>query len=289
MDPLVLRQDPFGEQPDSTHQGPTRKEILVLGDSHAAIFSHARLRAQLPLHSFDVVSIGGATASGLENPNSKTQSAPIFMDAVKRSRAATLIVLLGEVDTGFVIWYRAQKHQAGVPQMLLHALRSYQEFLTLLQDDHRVICLSAPLPTITDGQEWGTVANARRDVHASQLQRTSLTIRFNRGMRRFCEGNGIEYLDFDDESIGKDGLVDARLLNSNPLDHHYEPGAYLDMVIPRLRKQLRPELRNPPRPSSAAAHSNIDPSSGASHPQQPLRSYREEAVKTRTGGKPPAS
>jgi hypothetical protein len=234
----ILRQDSLDEQPDTARQSLIHKEILVLGDSHAAVFSDARLRAEFPLHSFNVVAVGGATASGLENPNSKTQSSPIFLEAVKKSAAATVLVLLGEVDTGFVIWYRAEKYKAEVSEMLLTALTSYQSFLTLLRDQRRVICLSAPLPTITDGQEWGAVANARRDVRASQLERTMLTIGFNESMRKFCESNGIEYLDFDDESIGKEGLVDSKLLNSNPLDHHYEPRAYLKMMIPKLRSRL---------------------------------------------------
>lgn len=238
MSSLPLRRDAFEGQPDAAHQGLTRTEILVLGDSHAAVFSDVGFRAQFPLHSFDVVSIGGATASGLENPNSKTQSTPKFLDALKNSRARTVVVLLGEVDTGFVIWYRAEKYRAAVSQMLLNALRSYQDFLTALKGGHRVICLSAPLPTIPDGQEWGEVANARKDVRASQMERTALTIRFNEGMRKFCAENGIEYLDFDGQSIGEDGLVDKRLLNSNPLDHHYEPRAYMDMMVPKLRKHL---------------------------------------------------
>lgn len=238
MDPLPLRQDAFDGQPDTAHQGLTRREILVLGDSHAVVFSDARFRAEFPLHSFNVVAIGGATASGLENPNSKTQAAPIFMDAMKRSAASTVIVLLGEVDTGFVIWYRAEKYQVSVSEMLQSALTSYQEFLRLLKDERRVVCLSAPLPTITDGRDWGEVANARKNVRASQAQRTTLTIRFNEGMRSFCAKNGIGYLDFDGESIGKDGLVDAKLLNSNPLDHHYEPRAYMEMMIPKLEEHL---------------------------------------------------
>lgn len=235
---LPLRHEAFGIPPDAAHQGLARTEILVLGDSHAAVFSDARFRAEFPLHSFEVVSIGGATASGLENPNSKTQSAPKFLDALGKSRAGTVVVLLGEVDTGFVIWYRAEKYEAELSQMLLSALTSYQDFLTVLKDGHRVICLSAPLPTIPDGQEWGEVANARKDVRASQMERTTLTIRFNAGMKRFCAENGIDYLDFDDQSMGEDGLVDKRLLNSNPLDHHYEPCAYMEMMVPKLQKLL---------------------------------------------------
>lgn len=234
----LLRQDSCGGQPDTTPADLTRREILVLGDSHAAVFSDTGFRAEFPSHAFDVVSIGGATASGLENPNSKTQSGPRFIDAWKKSRAGTVIVLLGEVDTGFVIWYRAEKYRVDVSEMLLSALASYQDFLTVLRNGHRVICLSAPLPTIPDGQNWGEVANARKDVRASLIERTRLTIRFNAGMRKFCAGNGIDYLDFDAQSMGVDGLVDKRLLNPNPLDHHYEPRAYMEMMVPKLREHL---------------------------------------------------
>lgn len=182
--------------------------------------------------------IGGATASGLENPNSKTQSLPTFAEAVRKSAARTIIVQLGEVDAGFVIWYRAEKYNTEVTETLQYALTGYQRFLTSLLGERRVICLSAPLPTIRDGQEWGAVANARREVKASHMDRTQLTIRFNEGVREFCEKANIEYLDFDDESMGKDGLVDMRLLNSDPLDHHYEPCAYMEMMIPKLRERL---------------------------------------------------
>lgn len=223
---------------DTVQQNRPCEQVLVLGDSHVSIFSDPRLRAAFPHHAFNVVCIGGATASGLENPNSKTQSLPTFAEAVSKSAARTIIVQLGEVDAGFVIWYRAEKYNTEVSETLQYALTGYQRFLTSLLGEHRVICLSAPLPTIKDGQAWGAVANARRDVKASQLDRTRLTIRFNRGVREFCEKARVEFLDLDIESMGKDGLVDMRLLNSDPLDHHYEPGAYLEMMIPRLRERL---------------------------------------------------
>jgi hypothetical protein len=72
------------------------------------------------------------------------------------------------------------------------------------------------------------------------MDRTALTIRFNEGVREFCEKAYIEYLDLDRESMGKDGLVDTRLLNSDPLDHHYAPCAYMEMMIPKLRDLLIP-------------------------------------------------
>ena len=85
------------------------EEILVIGDSHVDIFKHKDLRRQFNKLFFNVCSVGGATVSGLVNPNSTTQALPRFRKAIKSSKAKTTIVNLGEVDTGFVIWYRAQK------------------------------------------------------------------------------------------------------------------------------------------------------------------------------------
>lgn len=215
------------------------KEVLVLGDSHAQIFSSRELRAAFPLYYFNVVAVHGATVSGLENPNSKTQAMPTFMDNFDRSKANTVIVSIGEVDIGFVVWYRAEKYKTEVSSILDDVLRSYQKFLLLLAKDHRVFCVSVPLPTIKDGQEWGKVANARREVNASQRDRTKLTVRFNKSVSAFCEKEGIQYLNFDDESIGDDGLVDVRLLNKIPTDHHYEPLAYVAMMVPKLKRAFR--------------------------------------------------
>ncbi|WP_201766594.1 SGNH/GDSL hydrolase family protein [Picosynechococcus sp. NKBG15041c] len=144
------------------------------------------MRVNFPWYFFNVVSVGGATASGLENPNSITQAFSIFKTNLENSKAKIVIVLLGEVDTGFVIWYRSEKYNTKVEEMLDKALKNYQDFLLFLSKRYQVICLSTPLPTIKDGQNHGQVANLRKDIKASQRDKTQLTIQFNKSMKRFC-------------------------------------------------------------------------------------------------------
>ena len=56
-----------------------KKKVLVLGDSHTAIFSHNSLKQFFePKYLLLVQTVGGATISGLSNPNSQTQALPIF-------------------------------------------------------------------------------------------------------------------------------------------------------------------------------------------------------------------
>jgi hypothetical protein len=210
------------------------REILVLGDSHTPIFNHPSFKAHFPEFCFNVVTVIGATASGLENPNTKTQAYPIFKEALEQSSAEKVIVMLGEVDTGFVIWYRANKYQESVSAMADRAIASYSRFLLEVAVRYEVVCISTPLPTIQDGNDWGEVANARREVTATQAERTALTLEFNRQMQIFCEQQNIRYIMLDDASLGEDGVVRRELLNRDPNDHHYNPDTYSRMLIGRL-------------------------------------------------------
>lgn len=209
-------------------------EILVLGDSHTPIFNHPRFKTSFPELSFNVVTVIGATASGLENPNTKTRAYPIFKDALQRSSARTVIVMLGEVDTGFVIWYRAEKYRESVSAMADRAIASYSRFLLELSTRREVVCISTPLPTIQDGNDWGDVANARREVTATQTERTALTLQFNQAMQAFCKENGIRYVMLDDESLGESGLIRDELLNRDPSDHHYDADRYSRLLVEKL-------------------------------------------------------
>lgn len=215
------------------------EEILVIGDSHASVFGTLRLRLAFLRFFFNVVVVNGATVSGLENPNSKTMAKLIFMEHLARSRAKVVVVLLGEVDVGFVIWYRAEKYGTHVDEMLDVAVRNYEDLLKTIAQNHEVICVSAPLPTIRDGQHWGEVANARRQVKASQHDRTALTKSFNRHMEAYCRDNHLSYIGLDDESTGPDGLVASYLMNWDSTDHHFDSTAYARLITPRLQRLLQ--------------------------------------------------
>jgi hypothetical protein len=213
-------------------------EIIVIGDSHASVFKQDIFKSSFPKYFFYIVSIGGATVSGLTNPNSKTQALPIFRSKIESSKAKVAIVLLGEVDTGFVIWYRAEKYQTSVEPMLKMAVENYQNLLLEISKKASIICISTPLPTIEDDNDWGDIANARKEVKATQLQRTDLTLEFNQLMQTFCEENDLTYISLDRDSLGENGLVDSSLLNENCNDHHYNEKKYADLIIERLKPLL---------------------------------------------------
>lgn len=225
------------------------ESILVLGDSHALVFDSEAIRSLFPEFAFDTVSVGGATVSGLENPNAVTQAMPKYLAALEESQASTAIIMLGEVDTGFVIWYRAQKYTASVEDMYQQAIDNYKRFLIEASKRRHVICISTPLPTIRDGLDWGEVANLRKEVKATLKERTDLTIRFNKDIGSFCSENGISHCNFDSESVDEHGVLKDVLRNSDAGDHHYDFSAHAALISAKLRVALKSRSDQPPGPT----------------------------------------
>lgn len=213
------------------------KKILVLGDSHVLVFEHKNFIKKFPFIWFHVCSVGGATASGLTNPNSKTKAFEIFEQFLLINKSKKVIVMLGEVDTGFVIWYRAKKYNVSVEDMFDKAVNNYTTFLKKLSLSRNLLIISTPLPTIDDNS-LGDVVNARKEVKTSQLERTALTIKFNSSIEKFCNENNINYLNLDNQSIGLNGLVKNELKNRDLSDHHYDFDKYSNLIIERLIKSF---------------------------------------------------
>ena len=216
-----------------------RRTIFVLGDSHALVFNHDLFKLAFPFSRFEVCSVGGATASGLESPNSKTQAQETFARALQAApEDSTVLLLLGEVDTGFVIWYRAKKYALSVDEMMSQAVENYLRLIMIVKERHSPIVISTPLPTIADGSALGDVANQRKGISATQHERTELTIRFNAAIQSHCSSLGIPCLNLDKDSIGTDGIVRPNLLNSDAQNHHYKRLAHARLLLPKLRKVL---------------------------------------------------
>ena len=211
-----------------------RREILVLGDSHACVFKEDE--AQLPGYYFSVVDAGGATISGLKNPNSNSRALHQFKKALRWYFGGICVVMLGEVDTGFVIWYRAKKHGMKVEEIFEKTVANYIDFIGTISKKKHVVIISTPLPTIRDGQEWGEVAGLRKEVDASLAERTRLTLNLNLRMQAFADEHGIHCINLDSVSIDEDQTVKAELRNADPNDHHYDARAHLRLILPELSK-----------------------------------------------------
>jgi hypothetical protein len=215
-----------------------KEEVIVIGDSHARVFENKLFSTISHDIFFNVHAVGGATASGLENPNSKTQAYNLFAKALKGKANNKVIIMLGEVDTGFVIWYRANKYDESVNIMMNNTLEKYQNFIDKINKTFNVIVISTPLPTIQDNCNWGEVANARKEIKASQYDRTQLTLMFNIEMEKYCKQNNIVYVNLDHDCIGSKGIVKKELKNSDQNDHHYNQDKYASLLVKKLVHNL---------------------------------------------------
>lgn len=222
--------------------GLNRKTALALhclGDSHADVFRLIEHRGTLKRTQFNYCLVRGASNMGLANPQSRTNAAEIFETYMQHiiKRKDYVVFCLGEVDCGFVIWYRAAKYQLAVQHQFELSIKNYLGLLERAAVHCQQVCVtSVPLPTIKDGQDWGEVASLRKEVTASLLDRTALTIEYNERLKEFCQQSDAYYIDLAEATLDPDsGLVKDECRNPNLLDHHLDP----EKIAPIIEAQLR--------------------------------------------------
>lgn len=204
----------------------TTKHLLALGDSHLDALKFAADLGILNVRSSCFSIVPGATVVGLRNPNSLT-------DAVKRFQTSLLnqpvdshvIIHLGEVDCGFVIWWRAKKYGESVEKQLQESIEAYSQFLDeVLEKGFARLCIAgASLPTIQDGADMSDVANKRAEINIGIKQRTELTLRYNQMLIELANNLGINYFDISDAVLDKSSnLVHDFFRNPDASDHHLD-------------------------------------------------------------------
>jgi len=210
-------------------------KMYVLGDSHSEVFDYLNRSLRYWKFRFDVTSVGGATALGLTNPNSKTQALELFRQKIDsiEDLASPILFLLGEVDTGFLIWYQAKKRGLDVQEMSERSIRNYMSFIKIVRNlgFKNILVLSAPLPAIRDNEVLGIVANQRREVTATQSERTLLTLNYNRAVELECSKLDVTFLNCDNLLLNpKTQLLSDVYYNSKKTDHHLNNSVYSKIV-----------------------------------------------------------
>ena len=218
--------------------------VLVLGDSHVRVFEHWWFMWALPRVRWHIAYVPGGTAVGLPNDASQTQARRRFEQALSEVPHDLVLINLGEVDTGYNIWARADARKADPHRLMLGAADHYLQFIERVAAHHRVVVLGAPLPTLPDdfvpGDDVGTT---RKQVARSQAERTALTLAFNDEVAARCAALGIAHLDDRAASLGPGGVVRREWQHPERHDHHYDRKAYARW----LARALRPFLDTLPR------------------------------------------
>lgn len=218
-------------------------ELIVIGDSHIQVFH--TIAAALPFWSLDICEVGGATAQGAVNPNSKTNALSIFKKKLEITKIDSkyIVIQLGEVDCGFVIWYRARKYKESVRQQLNFSVKNYRLFIEEVVmpkfQTERILISSAVPPTIHDNLDPKFLNGARSEVKASINQRTKLTFLYNEAIQKICLETGCQYINIFDHLISKEtGIVDDRFRNEDPTDHHLSTRKTASTWIKEISKAM---------------------------------------------------
>lgn len=200
--------------------------FLVFGDSHTAVFKYSNSRQNI--FNFHVCEVPGATAQGVVNPNSKTDALKIFTETlfkVDTKKYSKFMIMLGEVDCGFVIWVRSEKYNISVDSQIDLCVENLKDFLQniveLKFDKKDIVILGSILPTIKDNTDKRFLNGARKDVKATLKERIQKTIEYNSKLKKLSNELGYHYIDITDD-IYNNGSVDSKFLNKDPYNHHLD-------------------------------------------------------------------
>lgn len=218
-----------------------KKQLLFLGDSHIQVFQYIRDRNLLPDYELNTMMIVGASAQGMVNWDSKTNALAEFTKAlqVPTKDYSMIFTQLGEVDCGYSIWYRMQKHGTSREEELQRSVEHYLQFLLQLRSfGYRHICITgAVLPTIPDDVEWeGEVAKIRSEVTVSYRERTDITLQYNTLLQEKAKEHGFYYCDITADILDPESqLLDRHFANEDPKDHHLSNNATIDLWVSQIQ------------------------------------------------------
>lgn len=202
--------------------------ILVLGDSHIDVFRFSNMKTHY--FNFIVVEVPGATAMGVTNPNSKTNALKKFTDLLEKNKIELkkidyVMIMLGEVDCGFVIWVRNKKYNISIEEQLNLSISNYKKFVNnvILKyfNANQVILLGSVLPTIKDNTDKRFLNGTRSEVNTPLKKRIDATLLYNDYLLKISKELNTNYIDITDIIIdNENNCVKNKYLNTNPFNHH---------------------------------------------------------------------
>ena len=98
---------------------------------------------------FNGLIISGISIYGLENEKSKTNSKEEINSFLNNYKSDLTIFYIGKVDLEFLIWYRNQKYNENIDDLLIEIV-SKLKILLSKYDNNKLIFICPPLPTVDD-------------------------------------------------------------------------------------------------------------------------------------------
>lgn len=190
-------------------------KLIALGDSHVDMFTY---------FCFASCRIVGATAYGLVNGLSITNSRQAFLSFINSFPESIPLICVGEVDCNSVVW--KQKNYEEFIDLSVENLISFIE-----ETKRKFIISSVILPPV----DSYIGMHIRPLVKATKQQRTEIVKLFNNLLNQKSTKLGHYFLDITTPTTASDGFVDERYIIS-PKDVHLSPYKMADIIGERLSK-----------------------------------------------------
>lgn len=220
------------------------RRILVLGDSHCAVFEYCFDHGLLAPHWLNAEIVGGATAGGLNNDRSASGAWQKFGHALRRYADFDVIVLMvGECDCSYALWKKSERDGVAPERLIEHSLAGVARLIGHIRAArprgiHRIILVGAILPTVDDAHAPSQDNLLRREITASQAARTQLVLAYNRGLQGLAEARDVACLDITAAILDpRTGLIDRRFVERAD-DHHLSPAATAQFWSSSLMKLI---------------------------------------------------
>lgn len=222
-------------------------KVLFFGDSHTRFYISKGADLVQKEIDFTTCVVDGATAQGAVNPHSKTKALSSYRAVLKKRINEPFdyfAIMLGEVDCGFVIWYRAKKYKKSVSSQIDLAVKNLEKFLNEDVEKNfakkQIVVVGATLPTIQDNSDIKVLKGARGSVGANLSQRTNCTFRYNEKLKEMAESSGYKYFDVSEETYDKaNKRVHPRFKGLDPEDHHFNSKAAGPLFADKFNEAIK--------------------------------------------------
>lgn len=216
-----------------------KKVVLCVGDSHSEIFSYSKLNLEFHSTIFFSYAVNGATATGIRNPVSKTNARNKILFYLKMiPRSVNIFTSFGEVDCGFLFWYKNQKYKLKLETQVEKAFGNYVKFINYVKKIgfNSIGIYNIPLPTLDYYNPVTYKWSLRKLVKVNIENRANVTSNFNKKLKLLCKDNGYKFIDTNKTIFNRNKRrVYEKYINKDMNDHHIKYCTAYKVLIKELK------------------------------------------------------
>ena len=213
--------------------------ILLLGDSHAEAISGYTGED----FYVDRFTCHGSTARACLRSDSKTKAFRIFKYGIENTNSDAVVISLGEVDCGYVIWLKHQTSGIPINDLFNESISNFMDLIKLhifqKFNPNKTFVMTIPPAFIVTNTDNRFLGGERSLVDPTLEERKSLIKKWNQRIVEESKKLKFNVLDINDKIINKsNGEIIAKYKTPNEFNHHLWPYTTAPLFIDEIRNKL---------------------------------------------------